>query len=172
MPLLSKAEHDYLTANRRFNDDYGYTIKSGLQKKLQQFISQELPILIEKGYLTDNCKLTEFCKVSDALVGQATEWGFAYETKEKKVSPKRDSNPRPKVYETFALPAELLGQNMAVSAPRYLMLRAKNKYRWDQFFDVKISISGVRGIYGQDLKLLMSTGLPANLQVWSSLPNA
>jgi hypothetical protein len=63
MTFLSKAEHDYLTANRQFNDDYSYTIKSGLQKKLQQFISQELPLLIEKGYLTEFCKLTENSEV-------------------------------------------------------------------------------------------------------------
>ena len=65
------------------------------------------------------------CNGPKALVAQLIERGFAYETKKRKVSPKRDSNPRPKVYETFALPAELLGQNMAVSASRYLMLRAK-----------------------------------------------
>jgi hypothetical protein len=64
-------------------------------------------------------------EVVSAQGAKLAERGFAYETMEKKVSPKRDSNPRPKVYETFALPAELLGQNMAVSAPRYLMLRAK-----------------------------------------------
>ena len=43
----------------------------------------------------------------------------------KSTSPRRDLNARPKVYETFALPAELLGQNRAISAARYLMLRAK-----------------------------------------------
>jgi hypothetical protein len=138
MPLLSKAEHDYLTANRQFNDDYGYTIKSRLEKKLQQFISQELPILVEKGYLTDNCKLTEFCKVHNAPVAQLAERGFApnYDNNNERKSPSRDLNPgpkvsvlrqakRPQVYETFALPAELLGQNKAISAARYLMLRAK-----------------------------------------------
>jgi hypothetical protein len=34
-------------------------------------------------------------------------------------------NARPKVYETFALPAELLGQNKRTYAARYLMVRAK-----------------------------------------------
>ncbi|HEY6756569.1 MAG TPA: hypothetical protein VI037_04185 [Nitrososphaera sp.] len=43
--LLSKAEFDYLTAKRQFNDDYNYTIRYGLVKKQQQFASQELPIL-------------------------------------------------------------------------------------------------------------------------------
>jgi hypothetical protein len=48
-----------------------------------------------------------------------------HEREQKTKSPRRDLNARPKVYETFALPAELLGQNKAISAARYLMLRAK-----------------------------------------------
>jgi hypothetical protein len=63
--LLSKVELEYLTDKRKFSDDYGYTIKSRLLKKLKDVIDSELPILIAKGYLTDNCKLTEFCKVAD-----------------------------------------------------------------------------------------------------------
>jgi hypothetical protein len=69
MALLSRVELDYLTAKRQFGTDYAYSIKSRLQKKLQQFASQELPILVEKGYLTEFCKLTENCKVSKDLVG-------------------------------------------------------------------------------------------------------
>ena len=68
MPLLSRVERDYLTAGREFNDDYAYTIKSRLAKKLDLFVKEELPIFIEKGYLTEFRKvhgqnLTEFCKV-------------------------------------------------------------------------------------------------------------
>jgi hypothetical protein len=54
---------------------YRYTIKSRLQKKVQQFAREELPLLVEQGYLdlTEFCKveLTENCKVSNALVAQA-----------------------------------------------------------------------------------------------------
>lgn len=63
--VLSKTELEYLQGRRsQFNTDYGYTIKCRLHRKLQQFIEQELPILIEKGYLTDISKpnLTVFCK--------------------------------------------------------------------------------------------------------------
>jgi hypothetical protein len=61
--FLSKAEWDYLTSNRQFDDEYGYTIKSRLVKKINQFANQELPLLIQKGYLTEFCKLTNNCKV-------------------------------------------------------------------------------------------------------------
>jgi hypothetical protein len=65
--FLSKAERDYLTSNRKFDNDYSYTIKSRLVKKLHQFINQELPLLIEKGYLTEFCKLTDNCKVQQEI---------------------------------------------------------------------------------------------------------
>jgi hypothetical protein len=65
--FLSKAELDYLTANRQFTDDYIYTIKSRLIKKINQFASQELPLLVEKGYLTEFCKLTDNCKVQQGI---------------------------------------------------------------------------------------------------------
>jgi hypothetical protein len=65
--FLSKAERDYLTSNRKFDNDYSYTIKSRLVKKLHQFINQELPLLIEKGYLTELCKLTDNCKVQQEI---------------------------------------------------------------------------------------------------------
>ena len=48
------------------------------------------------------------------LVAQLAEQVFAVsstENPERTESPRRDLNARPKVYETFALPAELLGQN-------------------------------------------------------------
>jgi hypothetical protein len=65
--FLSIAERDYLTSNRKFDNDYSYTIKSRLVKKLHQFINQELPLLIEKGYLTEFCKLTDNCKVQQEI---------------------------------------------------------------------------------------------------------
>ena len=54
-------------------------------------------------------------ELSDS-VAQLAERGFVAvssteNTNERTESPRRDLNARPKVYETFALPAELLGQN-------------------------------------------------------------
>jgi hypothetical protein len=98
--FLSKAELDYLTAKQEFNDSYTRVIKSRLQKKLTVFVNQELPILVEKGYLD----VTEFGNVTEnhnALVAQLAERGFAYncqnEIDNENKSPRWDLNPRPKV---------------------------------------------------------------------------
>ena len=114
-------------ASDRFSHDQ-VCVKSRLQKKLREFNHQELPAVVGSQGLVDIaelCKIAENCNNRFALVAQPAERGFAYETVKNKVSPKRDSNPRPKVYETFALPAELLGQNKPIYATCYLMLRAK-----------------------------------------------
>lgn len=96
--FLSKAELDYLTAKQEFNDGYIRVIKSRLQKKLEVFVNQELPILVEKGYLD----VTEFRNVTEnrnALVAQPAEGGFDYDhqNKNENKSPRWDLNPRPKV---------------------------------------------------------------------------
>jgi hypothetical protein len=65
MVLLSKAERDYLAAKRQFNEDYSYTIKCRLVKKLNKFTNEEMPLLLAKGYLTEFRKLTENCNDND-----------------------------------------------------------------------------------------------------------
>ena len=65
MGLLSKAERDFLVSKDKVDHDY-YCVKSRLLKKLNVFISQELPLLQQKGYLPELCKqrnLAENCKV-------------------------------------------------------------------------------------------------------------
>jgi hypothetical protein len=65
MTFLSKAERNYLTgaANQeQFNDGYSRVIKSRLQKKVEFFVNQELPLLIENEYLVD---VTEFRNVTE-----------------------------------------------------------------------------------------------------------
>jgi hypothetical protein len=58
--FLSKAERDYLIANdNKFKPGYDRVIRSRLNKKIQQFVSQELPLLIEKGYVTQFRNVTE-----------------------------------------------------------------------------------------------------------------
>ena len=76
MTFLSKAERDYLLARDKNHHNY-YCVKSRLQKKLDIFTNQELPLLLEKGYLAEFCKqphqdLAENCKTSKDLLG-----GFA-----------------------------------------------------------------------------------------------
>jgi hypothetical protein len=66
MTFLSKAERDFLISKDQVNHHY-YCVKSRLLKKLNTFTSQELPLLIEKGYLAEFGKqqqdLAENCKV-------------------------------------------------------------------------------------------------------------
>ena len=65
--LPSGAELDYLTAKRQFSDEYSYTIKCRLQKKIERTAKEELSLLVEQGYLT------EFCNVSSDLVREENE---------------------------------------------------------------------------------------------------
>jgi hypothetical protein len=46
-----------------FGGDYSRVIKSRLQKKLDVFVNQELPVLVEKGYLD----VTEFRSVIETV---------------------------------------------------------------------------------------------------------
>ena len=59
--FLSKAERDYLIANdnNKFNPGYDRVIRSRLNKKIQRFVSQELPLLVEKGLVTEFRNVTE-----------------------------------------------------------------------------------------------------------------
>ena len=97
MLFLSKAERDYLTSKHQFNGRYSRTIKSRLQKKLEVFVNQELPILVEKGYLDviEFRSVTENSNTLKPEVAQPAELGFVLERMEEK-SPSRDLNPGPK----------------------------------------------------------------------------
>jgi hypothetical protein len=92
-----------LTANSEISGGYSRVIKSRLQKKLEVFVNQELSILVEKGYLdvTEFRNVTENC---NALVAQPGRARMIREREIRTKSPRRDSDARPKVYETFALP--------------------------------------------------------------------
>jgi hypothetical protein len=89
--FLSKAERDYLTAKRHFSDDYSYTTKCRLQKKGELFANEELPLLVEQGYLTEIRKLTKNCKVSSDVVvaqpGRALPGSSDSENENKKEKP-------------------------------------------------------------------------------------
>ena len=86
-------------ANSEISGDYSRVIKSRLQKKLEVFVNQELPILVRKGYLdvTEFRNVTENCNVSNPLVAQPAERGFVVEKRDENKSPRWDLNPRPKV---------------------------------------------------------------------------
>jgi hypothetical protein len=66
--FLSKAERDYLLSVDRQKTNHDYVcVKSRLRKKLKVFVDQELPLLLEKGYLSD---IADFRDTSAALVAQ------------------------------------------------------------------------------------------------------
>jgi hypothetical protein len=103
--FLSKAERDYLLDIDQASHDY-VCVKSRLNKKLKVFVDQELPLLLEKGYLSDIAEfrnIADFRNAPNGLVAQPAERGFVTsingnnnDDNEIK-SPRWDLNPRPKV---------------------------------------------------------------------------
>jgi hypothetical protein len=97
--FLSKAERDYLLGKDKASHDY-VCVKSRLNKKLKVFVDQELPLLLEKGYLSDIAEfrnIADFRNTSNSLVAQPAERGFVVEKRDENKSPRWDLNPRPKV---------------------------------------------------------------------------
>jgi hypothetical protein len=97
--FLSKAERDYLLGKDQASHDY-VCVKSRLNKKLKVFVDQELPLLLEKGYLSDIAEfrnIADFRKAPNGLVAQLAERGFVVEKRDENKSPRWDLNPRPKV---------------------------------------------------------------------------
>jgi hypothetical protein len=66
VPLLSKAEKDYLLGKREFTTkDQGYYIKSRILKKIKMLYGIELPLLERAGFLAACRKdLAASCKTS------------------------------------------------------------------------------------------------------------
>ena len=96
--FLSKAERDYLLDIDQASHDY-VCVKSRLNKKLKVFVDQELPLLLENGYLSDIAEfrnIADFRNTSTALVGQLGRALPLIERKNRrKESLGRDSSPRP-----------------------------------------------------------------------------
>ena len=97
--FLSKAERDYLLDIDQASHDY-VCVKSRLNKKLKVFVDQELPLLLEKGYLSDIAEfrnIADFRNAPNGLVAQPAERGSVVEKRDENKSPRWDLNPRPKV---------------------------------------------------------------------------
>jgi hypothetical protein len=105
--FLSKAERDYLLGKDQANHDY-VCIKSRLNKKLKVVVDQELPLLLENGYLSDIAEfrnIADFRNTSTALVGQLGRALPLIERKNRrKESLGGDLDPRPLPYQGNALP--------------------------------------------------------------------
>jgi hypothetical protein len=95
--FLSKAERDYLLSVDRQKTNHDYVcVKSRLHKKLKAFVDQELPLLVEKGYLVndiaefrniaENCnpQRSSLVKVPTKTGGLSLEDSNDYKSKDKK----------------------------------------------------------------------------------------
>jgi hypothetical protein len=115
--FLSKAERDYLLSEDREKTNHDYVcVKSRLHKKLKVFVDQELPLLLEKGYLSDIAEfrnIADFRNTSAALEAQPGRGLPSCEIQNKKRGKSLGgdirhfsvlSDPRPLPYQGNALP--------------------------------------------------------------------
>ena len=104
--FLSKAERDYLLSVDRQKTNHDYVcVKSRLHKKLKAFVDQELPLLVEKGYLVndiaefriiaENCnpQRSSMVKIPTKTGGLSLEDSNDLRVKIRKAWAERDSNP-------------------------------------------------------------------------------
>ena len=72
--FLSKAERDYLLSVDRQKTNHDYVcVKSRLHKKLRVFVDQELPLLLQNGYLSNIAEfrnIADFRNISNSLVAR------------------------------------------------------------------------------------------------------
>jgi hypothetical protein len=98
--FLSKADRDYLLNVDQAGHEY-VCVKSRLNKKLKVFVDQDLPLLLERGYLSDIAEFrhtADFRNASNSLVAQLAEQGlasFGERNNHENMSPRWDLNPRP-----------------------------------------------------------------------------
>ena len=120
--FLSPTEQAYLNGTREFTKAQQRYIRCRIRKKLK-LLNEELRSCSvaadERAGCNAAAAASRFPRFDSALVAQLAERGFVAvsstavadteNTERITESPRRDLNARPKVYETFALPAELLG---------------------------------------------------------------
>lgn len=58
--LLSQNERDWLLGNAKLSKGYQRKVKSDIKKKSQSFQAIELPLLLEKGFLSFDNHVTKF----------------------------------------------------------------------------------------------------------------
>jgi hypothetical protein len=124
--FLSKAERDYLVSKDQASHDY-YCVKSRLLKKLKLFSSQELPLLIERGYrdVAEYCKLAEKnCRVferRDSLVRIPSDIGI-HERENKHVGRERFGRSTPAMSRHLViLQQQLLARLRSSNLPQLLL---------------------------------------------------
>jgi hypothetical protein len=106
--LLTRTEIEWLFGNYTPSPGQARFMRHSIRHKLNVFENLEKPLLINAGFLQTTSVSADTNAVSadnNAIVAKAgqSEGGVNNEIGRNE-SPKGDSNPRPKVYETFALP--------------------------------------------------------------------
>ncbi len=118
--FLSKAERDYLRGKDQTSHDY-VCVKSRLNKMLKVFVDQELPLLLERRYLSDIAEfrnIADFLNTSNSPVAEPGRARLSLEntndfvkkalggiwTHDLRSSPPVFTKTRAEDYETFALP--------------------------------------------------------------------
>lgn len=59
--LISQTEREWLIGNAKLSKGYERKVKSYIKKKLQNFQTIELPLLIKKGFLFFDNSVTKYC---------------------------------------------------------------------------------------------------------------
>lgn len=103
--LLTATEIQWLLGTKEVNGSYSRKMRSVINKKLQTFYSLEAPLLAKHGFnvTIGSNAATANGNAQEAKTAQS-EGSVNLAIIERENSPRRDSDPRPKVYETFALP--------------------------------------------------------------------
>ncbi len=115
LALLTRTEVEWLLGKAQLSKQHEYRIKSNIRKKLQTFEKFELPLIIAKsgllptaktyyGLIANSQQLITGSQTVDYLVAKTvqSEGRVNREVKEEEnSSPRRDSDPRPKVYENL-----------------------------------------------------------------------
>jgi hypothetical protein len=99
--LSTRCEIDWLLGNKQVSDSYKRKMRCVINRKLQTLTRFEIPLLLDKGFdvTAVSSGVTAGSNTTNALVANAweSEGRVNYEV-EQEESPRRDSDPRPKVY--------------------------------------------------------------------------
>jgi hypothetical protein len=107
--LLTKTELEWLLGKIQVSKVYEYRIKSDIKKKLQTFQKSELPLLMEKGFISPssyNSSLSVYTQNLSAnpQMHESTKEARIEPLKTKQGSLGRDLDPGPLPYQGNALP--------------------------------------------------------------------
>ena len=107
--LLTKTEMEWLIGKKKVSKVYEYRIRCDIKKKLQIFLTSELPLLAESGFLNELSVYTHLSantqsKTAQLSLDNSRISNDNHHLPYKKTSLGRDLIPRPFPYQGNALP--------------------------------------------------------------------